>query len=67
MQGFLVTTCDSFMRVMDSLTNVGVSVNNESKDGNFIILDAPKDYQIGTFGPISLHEASKYIRPKIGN
>jgi hypothetical protein len=50
MQGFLVTTCDSFERVMDSLTNVGVSVNNESKDGNFIILDAPKDYQIGTFG-----------------
>lgn len=36
---------------MDSLTNVGVSVNNESKDGNFIILDTPKGFQIGTFGP----------------
>jgi hypothetical protein len=40
----LVITYDSFERVMDSLTHVGVSVNNESKDGNFIILDSLKAY-----------------------
>src|SRR5688500_11076967 len=47
---FLGTTYDSFQRVIDSLTHVGVSVNNESKDGNLIILDAVKAYQIDTFG-----------------
>ena len=67
MQGFLVTKCDSFERVMDSLTNGGVSVNNESKDGNFIILDAPKDYQIGTFGAYKFARSLLDIQPKIGN
>src|ERR671917_327580 len=45
---FLGTTYDSFQRVIDSLTHVGVSVNKESKDGNLIILDAVKAYQIDT-------------------
>ena len=39
-----VITYDSFERVMDSLTHVGVSANNETKDGNFIILDSLKAY-----------------------
>ena len=47
---FLATTYDSFQRVIDSLTHVGVSVNKESKDGNLHILDAIKAYQIDTFG-----------------
>ena len=50
MQVFLITTYDPFERVMDSLMHVGVSVNNGSKDGNYIILDAPKAYQMDTFG-----------------
>jgi hypothetical protein len=50
MQGFHITTYDPFELVMDSLTHVGVSVNNESKDGNYIILDAPTAYQMDAFG-----------------
>ena len=47
---FLATTYDSFQKVIDSLTQVGVSVNKEAKDGNLIILDAVKAYQIDEFG-----------------
>ena len=47
---FLTTTYDSFQRVIDSLTQVGVSVNNEAKEGNLVILDAVKAYQIDIFG-----------------
>jgi hypothetical protein len=47
---FLATTYDSFQKVIDSLTQVGVSVNKEAKDGNLIILDAIKAYQIDAFG-----------------
>jgi hypothetical protein len=47
---FLATTYDSFQKVIDSLTQVGISVNKEAKDGNLIILDAIKAYQIDTFG-----------------
>jgi hypothetical protein len=47
---FLATTYDSFQKVIDSLTQVGVSVNKEAKDGNLIILDAIKAYQIDVFG-----------------
>src|SRR3712207_5065094 len=39
---FLTTTYDSFQRVIDSLTQVGVSVNEEAKEGNLVILDAVK-------------------------
>ncbi len=47
---FLATTYDSFQKVIDSLTQVGVSVNKEAKDGNLIISDAVKAYQIDVFG-----------------
>jgi hypothetical protein len=47
---FLVTTYDSFDRIKDSLTQVGISVNNETKERNLIILDAVKAYQIDTYG-----------------
>jgi hypothetical protein len=47
---YLATTYDSFQKVIDSLTQVGVSVNKEAKDGNLIISDAVKAYQIDVFG-----------------
>jgi hypothetical protein len=47
---FLATTYDSFQKVIDSLTQVGVSANKEAKDGNLIISDAVKAYQIDVFG-----------------
>lgn len=47
---FLVTTYDSFDRIKDSLTQVGISVNNETKERNLIILDAVKAYQIDMYG-----------------
>jgi hypothetical protein len=47
---FLATTYDSFQKVIDSLTQAGVSVIKEAKDGNLIILDAIKAYQIDVFG-----------------
>jgi hypothetical protein len=47
---FLATTYDSFQRVMDSLTQADVSVNKETKEGNLVILDAVKAYQIDIFG-----------------
>jgi hypothetical protein len=46
----LVTTYDSFDRIKDSLTQVGISVNNETKERNLIILDAVKAYQIDMYG-----------------
>lgn len=47
---FLVTTYDSFDRIKDSLMKVGISVSNETKAGNLIIMDAIKAYQIDTYG-----------------
>jgi hypothetical protein len=47
---FLVTTYDSFDRIKDSLTQAGISVSNETEEGNLIILDALKAYQIDTYG-----------------
>ena len=49
---FLATTYDPFQRVIDSLTQVGVSVNKETKEGNLVILDAIKAYQIDVFGAL---------------
>jgi MEDS: MEthanogen/methylotroph, DcmR Sensory domain len=49
---FLTTTYDSFQRVIDSLKQVGVSVNKEVKHGNLIILDAVKAYQIDVSGVV---------------
>ncbi len=43
----LVTTYDSFDRIKDSLAQAAaISVSNEIKEGNLIILDAVKAYQI---------------------
>ncbi len=48
---FLVTTYDSFDRIKDSLAQAAaISVSNEIKEGNLIILDAVKAYQIDTYG-----------------
>jgi hypothetical protein len=48
----LITTYDSFDRIKDSMMQVGISVNNETKEGNLIILDAVKAYQIDTYGAV---------------
>jgi hypothetical protein len=48
----LVTTYDSFDRIKDSLTQAGISVNNEIKNGNLVILDAVKAYQIDVHGAL---------------
>jgi hypothetical protein len=48
----LVTTYDSFDRIKDSLTQEGVSVNDEIKNGNLVILDAVKAYQIDAHGAL---------------
>ncbi len=54
---FLATTYDSFQRVMDSLTQADVSVNKETKEGNLVILDAVKAYQIDIFGAFKFAKA----------
>ncbi len=46
----LITTYDSFDRIKDSMMQVGISVSNETKEGNLVILDAVKAYQIDTYG-----------------
>ncbi len=46
----LITTYDSFDRVLDSLSQAGICVSKETKEGNLIILDAVKAYQIDTYG-----------------
>ena len=46
----LITTYDSFDRVIDSLSQTDISVSNETKEGNLIILDAFEAYQIDTYG-----------------
>ena len=45
---FLATTYDSFNRIDYALKNKGISVDDERKDGNLIIVDALKVYQIDT-------------------
>lgn len=46
----LITTYDSFDRIKDSLTRVGISFDSETKEGNLIILDAVSAYQMDTYG-----------------
>ena len=48
----LITTYDSFDRIKDSMMQVGISVSNETKEGNLTILDAVKTYQIDTYGAV---------------
>jgi hypothetical protein len=50
---FLVTTYDSFDRIKDTLRKNGISVNNEIKEGNLIILDSVKTYQIDIHGAVN--------------
>jgi hypothetical protein len=50
----LVTTYDSFDRINDSLAQAGISVDNERKEGNLVILDAVKVYQIDIHGALNL-------------
>ena len=48
----LITTYDSFDRIKGSMMQIGISVSNETKEGNLIILDAVKAYQIDTYGVV---------------
>jgi hypothetical protein len=48
----LITTYDSFDRINDCLTQVGISINKETKEGNLVIMDAFKAYQIDTYGAL---------------
>jgi hypothetical protein len=50
---FLATTYDSFERIEDALSSKGISVDNEKKDGNLIIVDAVRAYQIDTYGAMN--------------
>ena len=62
----LVTTYDSFDRIKYSLTQAGISVNNEIKNGNLVILDAVKAYQIDVHGALkfatTLDKRAEYDR-----
>lgn len=50
---FLATTYDSFNRTEDALKSKGISVDDEKKDGNLVIVDALKAYQIDTSGAMN--------------
>ena len=51
---FLATTYDPFDKVTDELRSKGISVDNETKDGNLVIVDAVRAYQIDTYGAMKL-------------
>jgi hypothetical protein len=51
---FLATTYDPFDKVKDELRRKGISVDNETKDGNLVIVDAVRAYQIDTYGAMKL-------------
>ena len=51
---FLATTYDPFDKVTDELRSKGISVDNETKDGNLVIVDALRAYQIDTYGAMKL-------------
>lgn len=50
---FLATTYDSFDRIEDALMSKGISVDDEKKKGNLIIVDAIRTYQIDTYGAMN--------------
>jgi MEDS: MEthanogen/methylotroph, DcmR Sensory domain len=54
---FLATTYDPFDKVTDELRRKGISVDNETKDGNLVIVDAVRAYQIDTYGAMKLGES----------
>lgn len=51
---FLATSYDPFDKVTDELRRKGISVDNETKDGNLVIVDAVRAYQIDTYGAVKL-------------
>jgi hypothetical protein len=51
---FLATTYDSFFRIADVLGTKGISMDSEMKDGNLIIVDAVRAYQVDTYGAMKL-------------
>lgn len=51
---FIATTYDSFDRTEDALRSKGISVDNEKKDSNLIIVDALRAYQLDTYGAVKL-------------
>jgi MEDS: MEthanogen/methylotroph, DcmR Sensory domain len=51
---FLATTYDSFDRIEDALRSKGISVDSEKKDGNLIIVDAVRAYQVDTYGAMKV-------------
>ena len=50
---FLATTYDSFDRIEDALRSKQISVENEKKNGNLIIVDAFRAYQIDMNGAMN--------------
>jgi DcmR-like sensory protein len=50
---FLATTYDSFDRIEDALRSKQISVDHEKKNGNLIIVDALRAYQIDTNGAMT--------------
>jgi hypothetical protein len=51
---FLATTYDSFENVDNILGSKGISVDHEMKEGNLVIVDAVRAYQIDTYGAMNL-------------
>jgi hypothetical protein len=50
---FLATTYDSFDRIEDALRSKQISVEDEKKNGNLIIVDAFRAYQVDTNGAMN--------------
>ncbi len=50
---FLATTYDSFDRIEDALRSKQISVEDEKKNGNLIIIDAFRAYQVDTNGAMN--------------
>jgi len=63
---FLATTYDPFDKVTDELRSKGISVDNETKDGNLVILDAVRAYQIDTYGAMKLGKSLVFRAIKEG-
>jgi len=51
---FLATTYDSFENVDNILRSKDISVDDERKEGNLVIVDAVRAYQIDTYGAMNL-------------
>src|SRR3712207_2146873 len=51
---FLATTYDSFENADNMLRSKGISVDDERKMGNLVIVDAVRAYQIDTYGALNL-------------